>query len=77
MKEKTEQAIVEMYRQLVTQHINSNKKRMQAKEAVKRVGKRYGYSRARVYQFVKQHAPDLLNTSRPSEKSRLDEIRRN
>lgn len=62
MKEKTEQAVVDMYRQLLTQHLVSKKKRISPKEVMQQVRRKHGFSRSQVYRFVKKLAPDLLRS---------------
>lgn len=56
MKEKTELAAVAMHEFLSTQHLTSRRPRLSAKEVLEKVCKRYGFSRASVYNFLKKHA---------------------
>jgi hypothetical protein len=61
MKQETEKAIVDMYRLLLTQHLRSRRARLNKTQVMERVRRRFDYSRAAVYRFVRKHAPELLN----------------
>lgn len=55
MKEQTERAVVELHIALSTQHLTSRRPRLNAKEVMERVCKRYGRTRSTVYEYIKRH----------------------
>lgn len=61
MREETECAIVDLYRTLLRQHLISRRPRLNRTQVMTRVRKRYDYSRARIYEFIRKHDPSLIN----------------
>ena len=63
MKEKTELAVVDLYRVLLTRHLrpHSRVRPMKPKEVMARVRARFSLARSTVYEYIKKHDSSLLN----------------
>ncbi len=54
MREKTELAVVTMYRDLISRHLNSRAKRLASKDVMKRVRAKFDISRATVFRYLRR-----------------------
>jgi len=56
MKEKTALAVATMYNELLSRHLDSNASRLDPKEIMPRVCRRFRLSRATVYRYLNAHS---------------------